>query len=92
MAFITVDNVHPELRTFLERLRLTGCTYELVIENGNIDKIHIKMPDDGNWKDIRYGRIIGSKMVAYKQKVVLPRIIDGKFIYDYNEEKNRGST
>lgn len=84
VELISVEKRNKEFDDFLTRLRETGCSYEAVVENGNITKLYVRIPDDGNWKDLKYGRILGSKVVSYKQTIYIPRIVDGKFIYNYN--------
>jgi len=84
VELISVKKRNKEFDDFLERLIQTGCSYEAVIENGNVTKLYVRIPDNGNWSDIRYGRILGSKVVSYKQTIYIPRIVDGKFIYNYN--------
>ena len=86
IEFITTKDKNRDFELFLERLRETDCSYELIIENGKITKVYVRLPDDGNWRQVRYGRILGSKMVSYIQTVYLPRLVDGNFIYNYNEK------
>ncbi len=84
VELISVKKRNKEFDDFLERLIQTGCSYEAVIENGNVTKLYVRIPDNGDWKDLKYGRILGSKVVSYKQTIYIPRIVDGKFIYNYN--------
>jgi hypothetical protein len=88
VRLITVIEKNKEFEEFLTRLRETNCSYEIVIEDGKVSKLYVRIPDNGDWSDLRYGRIFGSKMVSYKQTIYLPRVVDGKFIFDYNEQKN----
>lgn len=78
---------HEDFLLWLAQLRELGWTYEIVVEDGYIDKVHLRMPDDGDWSNVRFGRIIGSKVVCYKQMVYLPRLIEGKFIYNCDVQK-----
>ncbi len=86
---ITVVEKNKDFEKFLAQLRETGCSYEVVIEDGKISKLYVRVPDNGNWSDIRYGRILGSKVVSYKQTIYIPRVVDGKFIYNYNGEEDK---
>jgi hypothetical protein len=88
VEYLTTGEKNRELNIFLERLKLTGCLYEMTVENGKITKIYVRRPDDGNWKKVKFGRIIGSEVVSYIQTVYLPRLVDGKFIYNYDETRN----
>lgn len=87
IEFLTTKQRNEEFEIFLERLRETGCSYEIVIEDGKITKLYVRIPDDGDWKPVRFGRIIGSKVVSYIQTVYLPRLVDGNFIYNYDDKK-----
>ena len=87
IEYLTTKQHNDEFEIFLERLRETGCSYEVVVEDGKITKLYVRIPDDGNWKPLRFGRIIGSKVVSYIQTVYLPRLVDGNFIYNYDEKK-----
>ena len=82
--YIRVDEGNKEFLTFLEQLKESGFSYDAVIENGNVIKVYARMVDDGNWKQIKYGRLVGSKVVSYIEVVYKPRVVDGKFIYNYN--------
>ena len=76
--------VHPAFKLWLERAVAVGCSYEVVIEDGQITRVYIREGDDGDWSNIGHGRVIGTKMLSFKQRVFLPRMVDGKFIADYN--------
>jgi hypothetical protein len=89
IEYLTTKDNNSDFNLFLKRLRETGCSYEVVVEDGKITKLYVRVPDDGNWKRVKFGRIIGSKMVSYIQTVYLPRLVDGNFIYDYNEKNKR---
>ena len=84
VKLIPADRTNEEFETFLARLRETGCSYEGVVEEGRIVRLYVRIPDDGKKRNLQFGRIIGSKMVSYIETVYLPRIVDGKFIYNYN--------
>jgi hypothetical protein len=86
---ITVAEKNKDLLTFLKRLIETGCSYEVAIEDGKITNIYVRIPDNGDWSEVRYGRILGSKVVSYIQTTYRPRIVDGNFIYNHNENKKR---
>lgn len=79
--------VHPEFKLWLKRVVETGCSYEVVIEDGEIVRVYVRESDDGNWSNIGHGRVVGTKVLSFKQRVFMPRIIDGKFIADYNGNK-----
>lgn len=92
VTYLTTDRPNHEFNLWLSQVREMGWSCEIVVEGNRIDKIHVKMPaekdnSNGDWRDVEYGRIILSKVVSYKQKVFLPRIVDGKFIYNYSEKK-----
>ncbi len=79
--------VHPEFRLWLQRVVEIGCSYEVVIEDGQISRVYVRESDDGDWSNIDHGRIIGSKMLSFKQRVFMPRLLNGNFIEDYNDKK-----
>jgi len=81
---ISVRNKPKEFIDWLERLKLAGFSYELIIEYYYIERVYVKESDDGNWKNISHGRVIGSSGMGYKQTTYMPRMVDGKFIYNYN--------
>lgn len=89
IEYLTTNNKNAEFNVFLKQLEETGCSYEMVVENGKIIKLYVRTPSDGVWKGLEYGRIFGSKMVSYIQTVYLPRLVDGKFIYNFNEKNER---
>lgn len=90
VEFLTTAEPNREFKLFLERLRKTGCSYELVVENGKITKLYVREQSSvESWSRLKFGRIIGSEIVSYIQAVYLPRLVDGKFIYNYNEKKER---
>jgi len=83
---IAASEKNADLNIFLQQLKDTNCSYELGIEYGKITNLYVRVPDDGNWGKVWFGRIFGSKVISYIQTTYRPRIVDGKFIYDYNEE------
>ena len=86
---LSAKYVHPDFRIWLERVIEVGCNYEVVIEGGEISRVYVREPDDGDWGNIDHGRIIGSKMLKFKQRVFMPRLINGNFIEDYNEKNQK---
>lgn len=88
VRLITVVEKNEDFEKFLEQLRETGCNYEVIIEDGKVTKLYVRIPDNGDWSDMKYGRILGSKVVCYKQTIYIPRVVDGKFIYNYNGKKD----
>jgi len=89
VEYLTTRSNNPEFRLFLKRLKETGCSYEAVVEDGKITKLYVRVPDTGDWKSLRFGRIIGSEVVSYIQTVYLPRLVDGNFIYNYDDKNKR---
>lgn len=82
---------YPDFKLWIDQVCELGGSCELVYENGALELVHLKMPcsrdNTGNdWNDLLYGRIMLSKVVSYKQRVLYPRIVDGKFIYHYIEK------
>lgn len=84
VKYVRTDEENTEFRRFLEQLKESGFSYDAVIENSNVIKVYARMVDDGNWKRVKYGRLVGTKVVSYIEVVYKPRIVDGKFIYNYN--------
>ena len=70
---------------WLEQLKEVGFSYEIIIENGAIQRIYVREDDDGNWGGILFGRIFGSAHLSFKQRVYQPRIVNNKLIIDYHE-------
>jgi len=89
VEYVRTDDNSPEFRLFLERLKEAGFSYDAIINDGNIIKVYARMVDNGDWKKIKFGRLLGSKVVSYIEVVYLPRIVDGKFIYNYDEKNKR---
>ena len=75
---------HPEFLLWLEQVKAIGCSYEVVIENGEISRVYVRESDDGNWGTIEFGRVHGTKSLSFKERVFMPRLIGDKFIPDYN--------
>ena len=84
VEYISVQDRPREFMVWLKRLELAGFSYEIVVEDYLIKRIIVREPDNGFWKDVCYGRILGSEMISYKQKIYIPRMVDGNFVYNYN--------
>lgn len=89
VEYVRTDENNLEFRLFLERLKETNASYEVVVEDNNITKVYARFVDTGNWKHVQFGRLIGSKMLSYIEVVYKPRVVDGKFIYNFNEKNKR---
>lgn len=89
VRLITVKEKNKDFDEFLRQLREGGCSYEAVIADGKITRLYVRIPQRGDWSNVQFGRILGSKMVSYVEVVYLPRIVNGKFIYNYNEQKEK---
>lgn len=81
---LSTKAVNPEFKQWLERVTAIGSSYEIIIEDGEIVRVYVREGDDGNWANIGHGRVFGTKVLSFKQRVFFPRIVDGKFIADYN--------
>jgi hypothetical protein len=81
---ISAKSPHKEFRLWLEQVKEVGFGYEIVIENGEVARVYVREGDDGDWSLINHGRVFGTKVISFKQRVFLPRLIDDKFIADYN--------
>ena len=60
---------NEEFKQWLQQLKTLGFSYEIVIENGQIQRVYVREDDDGNWKNITFGRIYGSTYLSFKQRV-----------------------
>ena len=78
-------NKNEEFSLWLAQLKEVGFSYEIVIENGAIQRVYVREDDDGNWGNILFGRIFGSAHLSFKQRVYQPRIVNDKLIIDYYE-------
>lgn len=76
---------HEGFLLWLTQLKELGYSYEIVIDDGLIQRVYVREDDDGNWTGILFGRIFGSSKLSFKQTVYQPRIVNGKLIIDYNE-------
>lgn len=85
MLKLRVSDNNREFLKWLMQLKAMGFTYEVVIENGDIQRVYVREDDNGDWSNITYGRIYGSAHVSYKQRVFQPRIVEDKLIIDYHE-------
>ena len=85
MLKLRVSDNNREFLKWLMQLKAMGFTYEVVIENGDIQRVYVREDDNGDWSNITYGRIYGSADVSYKQRVFQPRIVEDKLIIDYHE-------
>jgi hypothetical protein len=74
---------------WLKRVIEIGCSYEIVVEDGEIARVYVREGDDGDWSNITHGRIIGTKVLSFKQRVFMPRLVNGKFISDYNAKTTK---
>lgn len=74
-----------EFELWLKQLREFGFSYEIIIENGAIQRVYVREDDDGNWANVIFGRIFGSAHLSFKQRVYQPRLVDDKLIIDYHE-------
>lgn len=74
-----------EFVLWLNQLKEVGFSYEIVIENGAIQRVYVREDDDGNWGNILFGRVFGSAHLSFKQRVYQPRIVNDKLIIDYHE-------
>lgn len=81
---LSVAQPGKDFQTWLDRVIAVGCSYEIVIEKGEISRVYVKEGDDGDWSNIEHGRVFGTKVLSFKQRVFMPRLVDGKFIADYN--------
>jgi hypothetical protein len=86
---VTVAEKNKDLEKFLQQIVELGYSYEVVVEQGNITKIYVRAPITDGWGDLWYGRVLGSKVVSYIETTYRPRIVAGKFINNYNEERKR---
>ena len=86
---VTVVEKNKDLERFLQQIIDIGCSYEVVVEEGKITKIYVRSPITDGWGDLWYGRVLGSKVVSYIETTFRPRVVDGKFINNYNEERKR---
>lgn len=82
---LRVSDNNREFLKWLRQLKEFGFTYEVVIENGDIQRVYVREDDNGDWSNITYGRIYGSAHVSYKQRVFHPRVVKDKLIIDYHE-------
>jgi hypothetical protein len=82
---LRVSDDNLEFKKWLEQLKGFGFTYEVVIESGDIQRVYVREDDNGDWSNIIYGRIYGSKHTSFKQRVFQPRVVNNKLIIDYNE-------
>lgn len=91
IQLLRTDTQNKEFRQWLRQIEEIGGSYEIVVDDFCIVKVYVKFPQTpgvGEIKKLRYGRIFGTKNVSYIRQTFLPRLIDGKFIYTLNEEKN----
>jgi len=82
---LLVSKPNSEFMRWLAQLKEFGFNYEIVIENGAIQRVYVREDDNGNWTGILYGRIFGSPHLSFKQTIYQPRILNGKLIIDYND-------
>lgn len=88
---LEVEKLPPAFYAWYKVIQDSGWQYEFVIDGGIIVRVYVSVADDGDWRDIRYGRITGAANVAFKQRVYKPAIVNGNFIenYDVQQEKDR---
>ena len=77
-----------EFLKWIQELCDNGLRYEMVISNHIVSHIYVSEIDDGQWQDLhdeKAFRLIGSSEMKIRQKVYRPRIVNGKFIRNFNE-------
>lgn len=89
IEYVNVREKPREFEEFLEQLAKMGFAYEIIIEDYEVKRMYVKEPDNGDWKNIRHGRVLGSSEIRYKWHSYLPRMVDGKFTYDYNDKNKQ---
>lgn len=82
---IMASKGNEEFSRWLTQLKELGFSYEIVIENGAVQRVYVREDDDGNWGNILFGRVFGSAHLSFKQRVYQPRIVNDKLIIDYHE-------
>ena len=80
---VPASNPSEEFLAWLERIKQFGFSYEIVIEDGFVQRVYVREDDDGDWRGIRYGRVFGTSHLSFKQRVYQPRIVKDKLIIDY---------
>lgn len=84
---IQVSNLPQEFLLWLERVKIIGYQYEVLIDHGYVTHINVYEADNGDWSDVQFGKIMGSGLLAIKQKVFKPVILNGNFLENYDAKK-----
>ena len=64
--------------------------FEIVVTDYKVSHVYVSEEDDGNWvalKDEKSFSIVGSSELIVRRMVYKPRVVNGKFIANFNEEK-----
>jgi hypothetical protein len=85
---IKVNNQPVELKDWLKHIIDTDCRYEIAVHAGDITFIVVDEPHDGgDFSDLEFGRVVGTKTNAYKQKIYKPALVNGVFVKNYDVKK-----
>ena len=84
---IDIRNLPEEFKKWLDELLARHANYEMVVSKYKITHVYVRYPDDGNWNDLKYGRVVVSNNIRYKQIVYKPAIVGDKVYINYDAKK-----
>lgn len=79
---IKVNDLPSDFTRWINELKKAKLSFEIVVDNSFISHVYVMEPDNGDWNDLFFGRIIYSAGTSVRQNVYKPIIIDGKFKKD----------
>ena len=77
-----------EFLQWIQELCDNGLRYEIVVSSHRVSHVYVSEVDDGHWEELhdeKSFRLIGSSEMKVRQKVYRPRIVNGKFIRNFND-------
>ena len=91
MNKIQINNMPDSFIDWIESLIKFGYGCEIVINDGEVNHVVVKMEDNGDWSDVKFGKVILSEGVRFKQRIFKPAIVNNKFIenIDVNERTKK---
>ena len=76
---LLVRKDNPDFLKWIKSLEEKKLNFEIVIEKGLVNLVYVVEPDNGDWSNLLFGRVIYSAGTTVRQKIYKPVLIDGKF-------------
>jgi hypothetical protein len=77
---IHVENVPESFKEWIESLREIGYSIDIIINSSLIERVNVRIPDNGDWSDIEFGKIVMNSYVSHKEKVYKPYLMKNELV------------